>query len=197
MRDIDAESIYRKCQVVQGPVTKVPAQFSKERKRGPDPCYLHRFDLKQMRRNKFILEPIENLESNKEKSKVASRTSSSPKVTPLKINLSNLRAKRKLSESENTKGEEEVKVKKPKVQKSGELSKETSPELNSFVTSTVSLDNVLPSPDPEVESRSRRRSSKRVQVHFKSFVLLKQFTFTLRIQRTSRWNRRGCMRWKV
>ena len=125
-----------------------------------------------MRRNKFILEPIENLESNKEKSKVVSRTSSSPKVTPLKINLSNLRAKRKLSESENTKGEEEVKVKKPKVQKSGELSKETSPELNSFVTSTVSLDNVLPSPDPEVESRSRRRSSKRVQVRSKSFVLL-------------------------
>ena len=63
VRDIDAESIYRKCQVVQGPVTKVPAQFSKERKRGPDPCYLHRFDLKQMRRNKFILEPIESLES--------------------------------------------------------------------------------------------------------------------------------------
>ena len=66
--DIDAESIYMKCTVVEAEVTKVPSEFIKTHKMGSMPCYVHRFNLKQLKRNKFCIEPLANIKSKKDKS---------------------------------------------------------------------------------------------------------------------------------
>jgi len=155
--DIDAESIYMKCTVIKGEVTKIPADFSKQHKQGIMPCYLQRFQLKSLKRNKFSIEPIKNLALKKEK---LAPVSNSPKVvTPLRVNLSNLRvSKRKLSESENVTDS----AKKAKVIKSGSNSKETSPELNSYVTGTVQLNDEMydSSGEPNLREKRTRRASK-------------------------------------
>ena len=164
--EIDAESIYLKCSVIQGEVTKIPEKFAKQHKQGPMPCYLMRFQLKHLRRHKFSLEPLKTLDVKKGKAAaVVSDTSPSKKVTPLKVNLANLRiSKRKLSESETANVASPVK--KSKVSKSASNSKETSPELSSFVTSNVNvanIDNIDGEPDKK-EVRRSRRTSKPVEV---------------------------------
>ena len=130
------------------------------------PCYLMRFQLKHLRRHKFSLEPLKTLDVKKGKAAaVVSDTSPSKKVTPLKVNLANLRiSKRKLSESETANVASPVK--KSKVSKSASNSKETSPELSSFVTSNVNvanIDNIDGEPDKK-EVRRSRRASKPVEV---------------------------------
>ena len=145
--DIDAESIYKKCFVIEGEISKVPAEFSKQNQVGGMPCYLKRFQLKSLKRNKFIIEAA--MAPGKKTSLLKDKVSSPKKVTPLKVNLTNLRiSKRKLSESTDV---NEESIKKTKVSRSRETSKENSPELNSFVTNTAAANE---------ESSSVRRSSR-------------------------------------
>ena len=143
--DIDAESIYMKCTVVEGEIYNTPSDFVKEHRQGTMPCYLHRFNLKNLKRNKFSIEALRSVRSKKEKIGVTPGSPAVKVVTPLRVNLNNLRvSKRKLSESETTNSDS---VKKAKVVKSENVSKEavqeleTSPELSSFVTSTVKVND--------------------------------------------------------
>ena len=166
--DIDAESIYMKCTVVEGEIYNTPSDFVKEHRQGTMPCYLHRFNLKNLKRNKFSIEALRSVRSQKEKIGVTPRSPAVKVVTPLRVNLNNLRvSKRKLSESETTNSDS---VKKAKVVKSENVSKEavqeleTSPELSSFVTSTVKVnDEIVPLEEDNTLRRSRR-ASKPVQV---------------------------------
>ena len=165
--EIDAEAIHVKCFVIQGEVTKVPEKFVKDHKQGPMPAYLMRFQLKHLRRNKFSLEPLKTLDVKKAKAaSTVSDPSPSKKVTPLRVNLANLRVskgKRKLSESETVNVASPVK--KSKVSKSTTSSKETSPELSGFVTGTVNVVNMDKSEDPDKkEVRRSRRASKPIEV---------------------------------
>ena len=122
--DISAETIYMKCLVVEGEMSKAPAEFIKEHRQGTMFCYMRRFNLKSLKRNKYTLEPCVSLKS---KAPVKSSTAS-PRVTPLRVNLTNLRiSKRKLSESDNP----------TNISEDSSSRKETSPELSSFVTGII------------------------------------------------------------
>ena len=144
--DISAETIYMKCLVVEGEISQSPAEFVKDHKQGSMFCYMHRFNLKNLKRKKFMLEPCINLSQMKSKvSTKATPAPESPKVTPLKVKLANLRvSKRKLS------GGEEIfcviNQNKSKIKKSEASSVETSPspELNSFVTGVIDTTEVRP-----------------------------------------------------
>ena len=60
-KDIEAESIYYKCRVVQGGLGEVPAKVAKAKKEGKFPCYLHRLDMKLQRKTgkkMYRLEPL-------------------------------------------------------------------------------------------------------------------------------------------
>ena len=90
--DISAVTIYMKCLVVEGEISQRPAEFIKDHKQGSMYCYMHRFNLKNLKRKKFSLEPCVNL--SQMKSKVPTKpnlVADSPKVTPLKVKLTNLR----------------------------------------------------------------------------------------------------------
>ena len=149
--DISAETIYMKCLVVKGEISRPPAEFIKDHKQGTMHCYMLRFNLKNLKRNKFCLEPCVNL--GQMKSKVPTKpspVSDSPKVTPLKVKLTNLRvSKRKLS------GGDEVycvvNKNKSNTEKNEASSKETSPELSSFVTGVIETS--------EVKAKRVRRST--------------------------------------
>ena len=60
--DISAESIYYRCQVVQGAMDHLPEKVAKQEKReGKVPCYLHRFNMKMVRKTgkkSYRLEPL-------------------------------------------------------------------------------------------------------------------------------------------
>ena len=56
--DIEAESIYYKCKVVQGGLGEVPEKVAKAKKEGKFPCYLHRLDLKLLKKTGKKLEPL-------------------------------------------------------------------------------------------------------------------------------------------
>ena len=59
--DIEAESIYYKCKVVQGGLGEVPEKVSKAKKEGKFPCYLHRLDMKLLKKTGkklYSLEPL-------------------------------------------------------------------------------------------------------------------------------------------
>ena len=131
--DISAETIYMKCLVVRGEISKVPAEFIKDHRQGTMFCYMHRFNLKNLKRKKFTLEPCISPTLTK------SKASPTQKVTPLKVNLTNLRiSKRKLSEVMVNQSflVESAKKTKTKTERSEDpaSSKDTSPELSSYVT---------------------------------------------------------------
>ena len=65
--DISAETIYMKCLVVEGEISRPPAEFIKDHKQGTMHCYMQRFNLKNLKRNKFCLEPCVNLTQMKSK----------------------------------------------------------------------------------------------------------------------------------
>ena len=181
--DIDAESIYMKCTVVEGEIYNTPSDFVKQHKQGTMPCYIQRFNLKNLKRNKFSIEPLRTVRSKKEKTGVTPGSPAVKVVTPLRVNLNNLRvSKRKLSESETTNSDS---VKKAKMTGSRNVSKETSqdleisPELSTFVTSTVKVvDEVVPLED-DITLRRSRRASKPIQVssNFTSSEILMMITF--------------------
>ena len=59
--NIDCESIYFKCKVVQGGLGEVPEKVAKAKKDSKFPCYLHRLDMKQTRKTGkkiYRLEPL-------------------------------------------------------------------------------------------------------------------------------------------
>ena len=60
-KDIDAESIYYKCKVVQGGLGELPEKVAKAKKEGKYPCYLYRLNMKEEKKgNKKVyrLEPL-------------------------------------------------------------------------------------------------------------------------------------------
>ena len=149
--DISAETIYIKCLVVEGEISRPPAEFVKDHKQGSMYCYMHRFNLKNLKRKKFCLEPCVNL--SQMKSKVPTKPNpapDSPKVTPLKVKLTNLRvSKRKLSGGEEIFSV--VSQNKSNTKKSEASRAETSPELSSFVTGVIET--------TEVRAKRVRRST--------------------------------------
>ena len=60
--DISAESIYYRCQVVQGAMDQFPEKVAnREKREAKVPCYLHRFDMKMVRKTGkkcYRLEPL-------------------------------------------------------------------------------------------------------------------------------------------
>eukprot|EP00092_Neocalanus_flemingeri_P001551 GFUD01001653.1.p1 GENE.GFUD01001653.1~~GFUD01001653.1.p1 ORF type:complete len:880 (+),score=263.06 GFUD01001653.1:116-2755(+) len=160
--DISAETIYSKCTVVTGGVQVDPAKFSSSHKKGPYPCYLHRFNMTMVKKNKYSMEPVLSAakKSQTKKRVLRSRSASpvSPRqtVTPLRVNVVELRlGKRKISVIEG--GSERKRTR-------ASTSKETSPELSSFVVGTPTA--VFGTPD----GRSRRTPKPRKSMDYEALV---------------------------
>jgi len=106
-KDISAETIHFKCLVIPVGIHEDPAKYVSNLKKSPYPYYVQRFDMVKKGR-KFAVEPV--LLENKEGRKALRSRScspSSPRVTPLRVNIAQLKlSKRKVSETEGNEGNE-------------------------------------------------------------------------------------------
>jgi len=86
--DISAETIYSKCTVKEVEVTEDPVHFGSRNKKSKFPCYMKRFNLVK-RGKKYTLVPV-NSPNKSRVQRLRSKSVSpvSPKVTPLRINVS-------------------------------------------------------------------------------------------------------------
>ena len=162
-KDISAESIYFKCTVVAGGVIEDPVQFTPLNKKGPYPCYLHRFNMVMVKKNKFSVEPVLSVAKKSiTKRRVLRSRSASPvsprlTVTPIRVNVAEMRLSKRRMSLASGKGSERKKTR-------ASSSKETSPELNSFVVGTPTA--LVGTPD----GRSRRTPKPRQSMDYNSLV---------------------------
>ena len=165
-KDISAETIYFKCIVVTVGVNEDPVKFGTSQKKGPYPCYMQRFTLVKDGKKKFKVEPAlqvsRKLPSKKKVLRSRSCSPVSPRVTPLRVNVAQLKlGKRKLSGT----GEEGEKKRTRSCN-----SRETSPEL---VSSGLEIPSgVIGTPD----GRSRRTPKPRKSMDYSSLVGLNERT---------------------
>jgi len=147
VKDISAESIYYKCNVVRESIGVQPTTFKYKQRKGTYPTYVWRFNMratKDGRKKSYLLEPfpedLKNLkatpsvkESNNKVPLAENRSKSNEVLSQLDVKLINI--KRKLSTSEMV--ESPAKRVRSKSASSGSKSgKDPSPELSSFVMGT-------------------------------------------------------------
>lgn len=165
-KDISAETIYFKCLVVTVGVNEDPVKFGTSQKKGPYPRYMQRFTLVKDGKKKFKVEPAlqvaKKLPTKKRVLRSRSCSPVSPRVTPLRVNVAQLKlGKRKLSGT----GEE---GEKKRTRSSN--SRETSPELLSCGLEIPS--DTIGTPD----GRSRRTPKPRKSMDYSSLVGLNERT---------------------
>jgi len=99
--DISAETIHFKCLVVPVGIHEDPAKYCSSLKKSPYPCYVQRFHMVKKGR-KFTVEPvIEDCKDGRRNLRSRSCSPMSPRVTPLRVNVAQLKlSKRKISSAE-------------------------------------------------------------------------------------------------
>jgi len=155
VKDISAESIYFKCIVMSVGVQEDPVKFGTSHKKGAYPCYMHRFNMVKNGKKKFSVEPVlsasKKVPSKKRVLRSRSCSPVSPRVTPLRVNV----AQMKLGDKRKIAGvEEEMERKRTRSIRS----RDTSPDLSGSA--------VLGTPD----GRSKRTPKPRQSMDYSSLI---------------------------